>query len=127
MVFAALLGVIALAAAGCGGGHHKATPMPLWVQRANALCKPIDHRFRTSDELFDSAAWVSKLRHEVVGLTRLGFFRRIPAAAVDMEKALRLLASMDTRKLDVAVRRVRRDAARKGVHCSFGSVPLIQA
>jgi hypothetical protein len=129
LFLAASLSAIALSVSGCGGTHRAAAPpAPLWVRRANALCKPIDRRFKSSDELFTSAAWFAKFRREVFGLQRLGFFIHVPAAAADMETAQRLFAqSQDTRKLDVALRRVRRDAAQRGVQCSFGSVPLLQA
>ena len=73
---------IALAATGCGGGHRRTAPPPHWVQQANAVCKRDDPRAELGD--FDSAAMIAGLRREATDLARVGFFRRIPAAAVDV-------------------------------------------
>jgi hypothetical protein len=121
------LSAITLAAAGCAGGHRKTTPPPHWVQQANAVCKRDDPRAESGD--FDSAAMIDGLRREATDLARVGFFRRIPAAAIDVEIAGRLLfgargESGPLRRADRALLSARRAAKRRGVHCSFAAVPL---
>jgi hypothetical protein len=126
---AAALCVIGFGASGCGGSHHKAAaPPPRWVQRANAICKVDDRKIRNSGD-FDSAAWFSALRRELRELVRAGLFPRLPSLVLDMERTQRVERTRvyDPQKLDRALLKTKRDAARKGVRCSFGSVPLIHA
>jgi hypothetical protein len=76
-------------------------------------------------------ATIDGLRREANDLAKAGFFRRIPAAALDVEIAGRLLfgAAADDfgklRKADGLLLSARRRAARAGVHCSFAAVPLV--
>lgn len=114
---------------GCGGGHQKAAaPPPQWVQKANALCKVDDRAFRGA--VFDSAAMVMGLQREATGLERLGFFRHVPAAAVDVATAGPLLSTVTgddfgkQRRIDTLLIQARQLAARRGVHCSFAAFPL---
>ena len=126
--FAALLGAIALGMSGCGGGGKKAAPPPRWVQRANSVCKADDPK--AEEGAFDSMAMIVGLRREANDLARIGFFKRVPAAAVDVEIAGRLLFSAHSdefgvlRRADKYLIRARRTAARNGVHCSFAVYPL---
>lgn len=70
------------------------------------------------------------LRREAAGLGRLGFFQHLPAVQGDLEAADRALIGAAPgdftamRKADKALIRARADAARSGVHCSFGAYPL---
>jgi hypothetical protein len=117
-----------MAAAGCGGGHRKAAPPPRWVQRANAVCERDDPNAEKG--VFDSAAMITGLEHEANDLARVGFFRRLPASAADVEVAGRLLFSDHNgsfgplRKADRALIDARRMARGKGVRCSFAAIPL---
>jgi hypothetical protein len=73
---------------------------------------------------------ITGLRREVTDLARTGFFRHVPAAAVDVETAGSLLVHVSggdygtLRKADRALLRARRVAARRGVRCSFATIPL---
>ncbi len=73
---------------------------------------------------------ISGLRREVNGLARLGFFKHVPAAAFEIELAGHLFLRArggdfsTLRKIDMALISARRDAARRGVHCSFAAFPL---
>ena len=122
------LSAIALAATGCGGGHRRTAPPPHWVQQANAVCKRDDPRAESGD--FDSAAMIAGLRREATDLAQVGFFRRIPSAAVDVEIAGRLLLSDRNgefgplRRADRALLSARRAARRRGVDCSFAAIPV---
>lgn len=124
-----LLGLLLAAAAGCGGGHGKALlPPPQWVQRANAVCKRDDPRAEAG--AFDSMAMITGLRREAKDLARVGFFKRVPLAATDVEIAGHLLFSDRSgdfgplRRADRALLGARRAARRRGVHCSFATIPL---
>jgi len=127
VLLAALLAVITLAVSGCGGGHQKAAPAP-WVQRANAVCKADDPRARQG--AFDSEAMIVGLRREARDLTRAGFFKRVPAAGIDLAVGAALLLHAGAgdfnalRRADRALLRARQAAAKRGVHCSFAAVPL---
>jgi len=131
-VRAALLAALwaaGIVAAGCGSSGSKEVAPQAWVQRANAVCKRDDRAFRNSP-LIDSAASIMGLRREAIDLQRVGFFRRVPAAGVDIELAGPLLARAPAdafgtlRRADRALISARQAAARKGVHCSFATVPL---
>jgi hypothetical protein len=135
ILFVLLVGIVGSVLAGCGASHRasdqttSATTPPRWVQRANALCKRDDRAFHEAS--FESAAMFMGLRREVTGLGRLGFFRHVPAVEADLQAANRLLIGAgpgdfpQLRKADKALIRARRDAARSGVHCSFGAYPLV--
>jgi hypothetical protein len=118
----------AVTAAGCDGSGKKTAPPPRWVQRANAICKRDDRRAEAG--VFDSAAMLTGLHGEASDLARAGFFGRAPTARVDVLTAGRLLSHAaagdfgSLRKADRALISARRDAARKGVHCSFAAEPL---
>ena len=125
----AVLGAIALAATSCGGSH-KAAP-PRWVQRANAVCKVDNPKIYGGGAIFDSAATIAGLRREVNDLARAGFFKRVPAAGIDVAIAGGLLLHAGgggdfgtLQKADRALIRARTAAARRDVHCSFAAVPL---
>jgi hypothetical protein len=128
VVLAAAVLAATVLVTGCGGSRIEAASAPPWVQRANALCKPEDRRLRMAN--FDSMAMIMGLRREVEGLARLGFFKRVPVAASEMEIAGRLLPRVGDgnyrveRRIDKALIRARNAAAASGVHCSFAAFPL---
>jgi hypothetical protein len=92
------------------------------------VCKRDDRSFNGA--LIDSAASIMGLRREGNDLARVGFFRRVPAAALDLQLAVPLLARAGAddfgtlRRADRALLSARHDAALRGVRCSFASVPL---
>jgi hypothetical protein len=129
VLLVAPLGALALGASACGGGHGAAAPpLPRWAKQANALCKVDDRVFK--DASFDSAAEIEGLQREAVGLSRLGFFKHVPEAQVDVVTAGGLLANVSAddfaaqRHADKLLIRARQAAAGQGVHCSFGAFPL---
>ena len=94
------------------------------------MCKVDNPKIYGGGAIFDSAAMIAGLRREVNDLARVGFFKRVPAAGIEVAIAGGLLLHAGggdfgtLRKADRALIRARSAAARGGVHCSFAVFPL---
>jgi len=116
----------------CGHGGAKRSAPPVWVQRANALCKIDDRRIANAEQIAGSvtftAATVNGMIAELNGLARLGLARRLHRSFAASQRAMHLLvASSDSRSVRVAdglLLSAKKDGAAVGVHCSFGAVPV---
>jgi hypothetical protein len=123
-------GVLVLAGCGHGGAKHSAPPA--WVQRANSLCKVDDRKIAHAEKIAGSvvftAATVSGMMAELDGLARLGLVGRIPRSFAASQQAMHLLLTsgdyQTVRTADRLLLGAKRDAAKVGVRCSFGAVPL---
>jgi hypothetical protein len=64
---------------------------------------------------------------ELHALGRVGLPQHIPGLQTDARRAYRLMRyTGNPRPMDSALLRMKRDAATRGVHCSFGALPLSQ-
>lgn len=122
----------ALTLAGCGHSGDKRSAAPLWAQRANAVCNINDDKIKTAETLavgvIFSANTAAHMIAELNGLKNVGFVEHSPQSFVDTGQALEILRtkgdSASVRRADSLLLTARKDAAAKGVHCSFGAVPL---
>lgn len=122
-----MLGLVVLAA-GCGGTSEDAPPA--WVDKANAFCRVKDPQIRKAEDIAGptvifSAFTVRRIEEELNGLARRHLFLQLDDSFRDAEKAINLLLrSSQIRRADSILLHAQRAAAAKGVHCSFGAVPL---
>jgi hypothetical protein len=119
----------AVLAAGCGGAGSKKAAQPSWVKKANAICKVDDAKIAAAEriagpQIIFSAFTVSRLAKELDGLAKIG----VPELQQSFLLAVRAhdmtITAGDPRRPDALLLRAKALAAAKGVHCSFGAVPL---
>jgi UTP:GlnB (protein PII) uridylyltransferase len=131
-----LLGACLCAAAlltGCGHSGAKRSATPQWAERANTVCKADDQKIKLAETLaltgvLFTANTTSHMVDELNALKRVGLLARVPQSFVATEQALDILRTKsDTASLrhaDSLLLSAKKAAAAKGVHCSFGAVPL---
>lgn len=119
------------AVAGCGSSGVKRVSAPPWVQRANAICKRDDPKIKAAELESGGIDFTPNMvQHwfaELHALGRVGLQAQIPRLVTDAQRAYRLMRyTGNPRPMDSALLRMKRDAATRGVHCSFGALPLSQ-
>ncbi len=121
----------AAAIAGCGSSGVKQVSAPPWVQKANAICTRDDPKIKAAElespPLYFTYNMVQHWLAEQHALGGVGLEAQVPGLQTDGQRAFRLLRyTADPPPIDRALLRMKRDAAAKGVHCSFGALPLNQ-
>lgn len=125
--------VCALAAtvAGCGSSGAKPASTPPWVEKANAVCKRDDPKIKAAEQeaygVYFTANMVQHWFAELKELGRTALFVQMPSLQADARRAYRIIRyTGNVPRSNNALLRMKREAAARGVHCSFGAVPPSQ-
>ena len=131
VLIAVVVCALGAAVAGCGSSGAKPVSEPPWVQKANAICKRDDPKIKAAEQeaygIYFTANMVQHWFAELKDLERTELFVQMPSLQTDARRAFRIIRyTGNVPRSNGALLRMKRDAATKGVHCSFGAVPPSQ-